>query len=93
MLPTKLRFKLFDRLSIKTMRYVQSVPGKSASGYVRNIYDMIAEDFFMNGSLTSRSKVPALLAAIWTVGRESILVDDKVERTHKEAMTAILSLL
>lgn len=91
MLPTKLRFELFDRLSIKTMRYVQSVPRKSATGLVRKIYDMIAEDFFLNGSLTSRSKVPVLLAAIWTVGRESILVDDKVERTHKEAMTAVLS--
>jgi hypothetical protein len=91
MLPTKLRFELFDRLSIKTMRYVQSVPRKSATGLVRKIYDMIAEDFFLNGSLTSRSKVPALLAAIWAVGRESILVDDKIERTHKEAMTAVLS--
>lgn len=91
MLPTRLRFELFDRLSIKTMRYVHSIPRKSATGLLRTIYDMIAEDFFLNGSLTSRSKVPALLAAIWTVGRESILVDDHVERTHKEAMTAVLS--
>lgn len=67
MLPNKLRFELFDRLSIKTMRYVQRVPRKSASDFVLNIYDMIAEDFFMNGSLTSRSKVPALLAAVWTL--------------------------
>jgi hypothetical protein len=91
MLPSRLRFELFDRLSIKTMRYVQSVPRNSASGLVRTIYDMIAEDFFLNGSLTSRSKVPKLLAAIWTVGRESILVDDQVQRTQKEAMTAVLS--
>ncbi len=91
MLPTQLRFALFDRLSVKTMRYVHSDPRKSATGLVREVYDMIAEDFFINGSLTSRSQVPALLAAIWTVGRESILVDDHVERTDKEAMTAVLS--
>lgn len=91
MLPTNLRFEFFDRMSIKTMRYVQSVPRKSATGLVRAVYEMIAEDFFLNGSLTSRSQVPPLLAAIWTLGRESILVDDKVERTHKEAMTAVLS--
>lgn len=91
MLPAKLRFELFDRMSIKTMRYVQSVPRNSATGMVRAVYGMIAEDFFLNGSLTSRSRVPALLAAIWTLGRESILVDDKIERTHKEAMTAVLS--
>jgi AhpD family alkylhydroperoxidase len=91
MLPAKLRFELFDRLSIKTMRYVQAVSRRSATGLVRTIYDMIAEDFFLNGSLTSRSQVPRLLAAIWTLGRESILVDDKIPRTDKEAMTAVLS--
>lgn len=91
MLPKKLRFELFDRLSTKTMRYVHSVPRKSATGLVSRVYDMIAEDFFLNGSLTSRSAVPNLLAAIWTLGRESILVDDQVERIDKEAMTAVLS--
>ncbi len=91
MLPTELRFELFDRLSTNTMRYVESVPRKAATGLVRTVYDMIAQDFFLNGSLTSRSRVPTLLAAIWTLGRESILVDDQVERTHKEAMTAVLS--
>ena len=40
--------------------------------------EMIADDFFMNGSLTSRSRVPNLLAAVWTLGRESMLVDDQL---------------
>jgi hypothetical protein len=91
MLPAKLRFELFDSLSVSTMRYVRSVSRKSATGLVREIYAMIAEDFFINGSLTSRSQVPALLAAICIVGRESILVEDQVERTDKEAMAAVLS--
>jgi AhpD family alkylhydroperoxidase len=52
---------------------------------------MIREDFFVNGSLTSRSRVPDLLAAIWTGGRETILVDDRVDRTTKEAICAVLS--
>jgi AhpD family alkylhydroperoxidase len=58
---------------------------------VAQVYDMIEEDFFINGSLTSRSKVPPLLAGIWTAGRESILVDDRLDRTTKEAMNAVLS--
>lgn len=33
--------------------------------------------FFINGSLTSRWKVPALMAAVSTAGRESILVNDR----------------
>jgi hypothetical protein len=93
MLPAKIRFWLFDRLSVKTMRYVSAVPTSKAEGLVARVYHMIAEDFFINGSLTSHSKVPELLAGVWTGGRETILVSDRVDRTTKEAMTATLSRL
>jgi len=91
MLPNKLRLWLFDRLSVKTMRYVSAVPMSEATGLTREVYEMIGEDFFINGSLTSRSSVPGLLAAIWTLGRESMLVDDKLDRTTKEAICAVVS--
>ena len=58
---------------------------------VARIYDMIAEDFFINGSLTSHSKVPPLLAGVSTGGREWILVADRLDHATKEAMTAVLS--
>jgi Carboxymuconolactone decarboxylase family len=91
MLPKPVRFWLFETLSLKTMRYVQAIPRRKATGLVAQVYNMIEEDFFINGSLTSRSKVPALMAGIWTAGRESILVDDRLDRTTKEAMNAVLS--
>ena len=91
LLPETIRFKLFDSLSLKTMRYVDAVSSKDAGPLVTEIYDQIAEDFFINGSLTSRSKVPGALAAIWILGREAILVDDKIDRTTKEAMAATVS--
>jgi alkylhydroperoxidase family enzyme len=91
MLPEKLRNRLFDSLSVKTMRYVTSVPGDQATGLTKRVYDMIRDDFFINGSLTSRSRVPELLAAIWTAGRETMLVDDHLDRTTKEAICAVLS--
>ncbi len=91
MLPEKLRFELFDRMSIKTMRYVHAVPVKQAEGLVKRVYDMIAEDFFINGSLTSHSRVPELLAGVWVGGREAILVEDQLDRTTKEAMAATIS--
>jgi hypothetical protein len=31
------------------------------------------------------------MAAIWTAGRESVLVDDRLDRTTEEAMNAVLS--
>lgn len=91
LLPKILRFWLFDTLSVKTMRYLESFPRHKAHGIVAEVYDQIAEDFFVNGSLTSRSGVPDLFAAIWTGGRETILVDDQMDRTTKEALTATLS--
>jgi AhpD family alkylhydroperoxidase len=91
MLPSKIRYWLFDTLSVQTMRYVSAVPTGKAEGLTKKVYDMIREDFFKNGSLTSRSKVPELMAAIWTVGRESMLVPDKVDRTTKDAISSVLS--
>ncbi len=91
LLPKTLRFWLFDTLSVKTMRYLQVVPRHRAHGLVAEVYNQIAEDFFINGSLTSRSGVPDLLAAIWTGGRETVLVSDRLDRTTKEALTATLS--
>jgi len=91
MLPSKLRYWLFDTLSVQTMRHVSAVKTGKAKGLTKEVYDMIREDFFKNGSLTSRSKVPELMAAIWTAGRESMLVPDQVDRTTKDAISAVLS--
>lgn len=91
MLPKAFRFWLFDTLSVRTMRFVHAIPRRNATGLLAQVYDMIEEDFFINGSLTSRSKVPALIAGIWTAGRESVLVNDRLDRTTKEAMNAVLS--
>ena len=39
-----------------------------------------------------RTEVPELMAAIWTIGRESMLVDDEIDRTTKEAVCAVTGL-
>jgi AhpD family alkylhydroperoxidase len=91
MLPAPFRYWLFDKMSTKTMRYVTAVPHDQATGLTQRVYEMIREDFFRNGSLTSRSAVPELLAAIWTAGREAMLVEDRVDRTTKDAICAVLS--
>jgi AhpD family alkylhydroperoxidase len=91
MLPSTIRHWLFDALSIQPMRYVSAVPAHRATGLTRQVYTMIRQDFFRNGSLTSRSRVPELMAAIWVGGRESMLVADSVDRTTKDAISAVLS--
>lgn len=91
MLPKRMRESLFERASVKTMRYVKAVPIKSAVGLTKRVYEMIAEDFFVNGSLSSHSAVPELFAGTWVGGRELVVVGDKLDRTTKEAMGATLS--
>ena len=93
MLPKTIRENLFEKASVKTMRYVTAVPIRSTTGLVRRVYEMIAEDFFVNGSLSSHSHVPELFAGTWLGGRETVLVSDRVDRTTKEAMGATLSYL
>ena len=91
MLPKRLRENLFERASVKTMRYVSAVPVRSAVGLVRRVFDMIADDFFVNGSLSSHSRVPELFAGSWLGGREVVLVSDRLDRMTKEAIGATLS--
>jgi AhpD family alkylhydroperoxidase len=91
MLPKRIRENLFERASVKTMRYVTALPVRSSVGLVRRVYDMIAEDFFVNGSLSSHSRVPELFAGTWLGGRETVLVSERLDRTTKEAMGATLS--
>ena len=93
MLPKRYREAMFEKASVKTMRYVTAVPMRSAVGLARRVFEMIAEDFFVNGSLSSHSQVPELFAGAWLGGREAVLVSDRVDRTTKEAMGASLSYL
>ncbi len=91
MLPRRLREDLFEKASVKTMRHVHAVPIREATGLTRRVFDMIAEDFFVNGSLSSHSQVPELFAGTWLGGREIVLVADRLDRKTKEAMGATLS--
>lgn len=91
MLPKSMREKLFEKMSVKTMRYVDSVPSNEAQGLVKDVYDQVTDDFFINGTITSHSKVPELMAGMWMCGREIVLIGDKVDYTTKEAMSATLS--
>lgn len=91
MLPTRIRDGLFERISDQTMRYVDEVPVHDASGLTAEVYEMVAEDLFINGSITCHSAVPELMAGMWCGGRESVLVEDRLERATKEAMSHVLA--
>ena len=89
--PSGTRAESFERMSAKTMRYVHSVPSEQARGLVARVYEMLAGETFINGAVTSHTKVPELMAGMWIGGREIILVSGKLDRTSKVAMSATLS--
>lgn len=91
MLPSSIRATLFDRISDQTMRYVEAVPTGEATALTADVYEMVAEDLFINGSITCHSPVPELMAGMWCGGRESVLVEDHIDRATKEAMCNVLS--
>lgn len=91
MLPTRIRDALFERLSDRTMRFVEEVSPREATGLTAEVYEMVAEDLFINGSITCHSAVPELMAGMWCGGRESVLVTDRLERATKEAMSHVLA--
>ena len=41
MLPSSIRYWLFDTLSVQTMRYVSAVPTREAQGLTKRVYEMI----------------------------------------------------
>ena len=91
MLPQEFKLRLFDRMSIKTMRYVRSLPKAQTDELGAEVLRQLEEDFFVNGSITSHSAVPELMAGVWLGGRESVLVSDQLDRMTKEAMSATIS--
>jgi len=91
MLPNILKYPLFDVLSTQTMRYVKSVPTRKAKGLARQVYEQVMDDFFINGSITAQSKVPEIMAGMWTGGREILLINDQLDAAMKEAFAATLS--
>lgn len=70
-----------------TSRYVTPVPADAATGVVADVYGQIADDFGISkpAALLVLSPAPELLAATWSLLRESLLVGD-APRSNKEVV-------
>ena len=74
-----------------TIRYIQPVPSDSAEGLVAQVYAQIKQDFSVLAEpFTLHSPVPELLAGVWSIYRESLVVG-RVRRDVKEAVAATIS--
>lgn len=89
MIPGWLQQPLFQWLSERTIRYVSPVPG--ADALTRRVLDQARRDFFVGGPITVHASSPRLMAGMWIAGRETILVDDALDRAAKEVIAAGVS--
>ena len=79
------------------MRFIASVSPRRADGLVARVYEEIKHDFALlrdpsgNSPFIVHSVHPDLLAALWSVVYETVLVEGTVSRADKEAIAATVS--
>ena len=78
------------------MRFIEPVKQDEATGLVAQIYDAVESymggpSVVRNGPFLAHSPDPELLAAMWSVAYETVLVDGTVPRADKHAIAAIVS--
>jgi AhpD family alkylhydroperoxidase len=70
-------------MGFDSVRYVRPVRPEAATGLVSAVYEQLTRDFQLVAPLTLTSPLPSLLAASWTLARET-LVTGTVPRLEKE---------
>lgn len=86
MLPHSVKSRVFDSVSKMPIRYVTPVPYSEATGLVADVYELVADEFFINGAITTHSVRPPLLAGMWCGGRELVMVHGHYARDVKEGL-------
>lgn len=86
MLPHSVKSRVFDSVSKMPVRYVTPVPYTKADGLVAEVYELVADEFFINGAITTHSVRPQLLAGMWCGGRELVLAQGHYGRDVKEGL-------
>jgi len=91
MLPKSIKPRFFDALSNLPGRYVKAEPYHKAKGLVKQVYDQVEDEFFINAPMTTHAVSPKLLAGLWMAEREIVLADNKLTREDKEALGVTIS--
>ena len=91
MLPNSIKPRFFDTLSNMTGRFIKPSPYHKATGLAAQVYEQVADEFFINGPITTHAVDPQLLAGVWMAEREIMLTDNLLSREDKEALGVTFS--
>ncbi|WP_414944971.1 carboxymuconolactone decarboxylase family protein [Amycolatopsis sp. cmx-11-32] len=90
MAPTLVRFAL--RRVSREVRYVRPISFGRASGLVRDVYRQLERDFGMLAPpVALHSPSPTVLAATWTMLRESLVAAGETSRADREVVASLVS--
>ena len=79
------------------MRFIEAVSPRAADGLVEKVYDEVRHDFALlrdpagNSPFMVHSVCPELLAGVWSMLYETVLVEAAVRRADKEAIATAVS--
>jgi len=74
------------------IKYIKSIKPGQAKGDVKEVYTQLKEEMGdVVEPISMHAIIPELLGAVWGILRETLVVDDIVDRTTKEAVGASVS--
>ncbi|WP_370943931.1 carboxymuconolactone decarboxylase family protein [Amycolatopsis sp. cg5] len=90
MAATPIRLAL--RGALRDVKYVGAVPPRRAAGLVGEVYRQVERDFGMLAPpIALHSPAPSVLAASWTILRESLVASGAASRADKEIVASAVS--
>jgi AhpD family alkylhydroperoxidase len=90
MAPTPVRLAL--RRSLREIKYVHPVPVRRATGLVKAVYRQLERDFgLLAPPIGLHSAAPQVLAAAWTMLRESLVAAGAASRADREIVATAVS--
>lgn len=74
------------------IKFIDSIKPSEATGVVKEVYDQLKSEMGdVVEPISMHALIPDLLTGIWGILRETVLVEDEVERKVKEAVGAAVS--
>lgn len=81
---------MVERQGRTAVKYVSPIPPNEADGLLAEMYDQLNDEYLVAPPFTLHSPVPELLAGLWSIFRESLVVG-QVPRVVKEAVASGVS--
>lgn len=81
--------KLMEDISNRSVQHVRVIPSNESSGLLRQVYQQMEKEFGIVPPLSVHSKVPRILAALWSATRESLIAGEG--RLTKELIATTVS--